>query len=95
MTKQLNQEHIRVAAYYEWQNAGCPSGRDQEFWYLACNKVCGCGNVASKNNVKNNVKSKASSVKLNTKKVVAKPVVKKNANVKPAVVAKPFYGVKK
>ena len=28
-------EHIRTAAYYKWQAAGQPSGRDQEFWLEA------------------------------------------------------------
>lgn len=26
---------IATAAYYQWVNAGCPTGRDQEFWLKA------------------------------------------------------------
>ena len=28
-------EAIRVCAYYLWQEAGCPDGRDLEFWHGA------------------------------------------------------------
>jgi hypothetical protein len=28
-------EHIATCAYFLWQKAGCPSGRDLEFWELA------------------------------------------------------------
>ena len=33
MTKQMNNEHIRVAAYYLWQKAGCPNGMENDFWF--------------------------------------------------------------
>ena len=42
-----NEQAIREAAYYLWQNAGCPNGQNEYFWSLAveqisknCNKSC-------------------------------------------------------
>jgi hypothetical protein len=32
---------VREAAYYLWQNAGCPHGRDQEFWLEAEREIYG------------------------------------------------------
>ena len=56
--KTVCEESIRVAAYYNWQNAGCPSGKDEYFWnqaikqlYGTCNKTsssCGCNNTTKK-----------------------------------------------
>ena len=93
MTKQFNEEYIRVAAYYLWENAGRPDGREQEFWHLACNQVLGSKAACKKNcNAKNSVK--LSAVKAPVKKAAVKPVAKKTS-AKPAVVAKPFYGAKK
>lgn len=41
---------IKEAAYYLWQNSGCPSGQDDYFWALAtkelsskCTKSCSSG----------------------------------------------------
>jgi len=28
-------DHIKDLAYHLWIEAGCPEGRDQEFWYAA------------------------------------------------------------
>lgn len=38
MVKQIiepTEEQIRERAYYLWEIAGCPKGRDQEFWFMA------------------------------------------------------------
>lgn len=35
----LNENAIREAAYYIWQNAGCPSGRDEQFWAMAIEQL--------------------------------------------------------
>lgn len=32
---------IREAAYFNWQNAGCPEGRDVEFWNEAERQIVG------------------------------------------------------
>jgi hypothetical protein len=29
------EQQIQHAAYYLWEEAGCPAGRDQEFWFAA------------------------------------------------------------
>ena len=111
MTKQLNEEHIRVAAYYLWQNAHCPEGMEKEFWYQACdqllnmNKVCNkkalSKHVAAKVPAKKKAPAKKAAVKsvvskpVVAKPLVSKPVVAKPVIAKPAIVAKPFYGSKK
>ena len=38
-----NNKNIELAAYYLWQNNGCPEGRSEEFWYAAINQIDGCG----------------------------------------------------
>jgi hypothetical protein len=35
-------EYIRVAAYYMWENAGKPEGKDEEFWWKACEQFGSC-----------------------------------------------------
>lgn len=35
LTKQLNHGDIEKTAYYLWEQAGRPAGRDHEFWTLA------------------------------------------------------------
>lgn len=49
-----NEQAIREAAYYIWQNAGCPSGQDEYFWSMAveqiskkCNKTSCCKKASS------------------------------------------------
>ena len=90
MTKQMNNEHIRVAAYYLWQKAGCPSGMENDFWFQAEHQLYG-SNFNSHKSQKS--LSKSSSTKLASKKVTLKPAVK--SALKPSIVAKPFYGNKK
>ena len=84
MTKQMNNEHIRVAAYYLWQKAGCPNGMENDFWFQAQHQLYG----SNLNNHKAQKSlSKSSSTKLANKKVSLKPAIKpalKQA-IKPAV----------
>ena len=42
-----NEEYIRTAAYYNWKNAGCPSGNDEYFWNMAINQLYGSCNCSS------------------------------------------------
>ena len=35
----LNENAIREAAYYIWQNSGCPSGKDEQFWAMAIEQL--------------------------------------------------------
>ena len=41
MIKNLEQS-IREAAYYNWQNAGCPQGQDEYFWAMAVEQISNC-----------------------------------------------------
>ncbi len=64
-----NEQAIREAAYYIWQNAGCPSGQDEYFWSMAveqisknCNKSS-CTKKSSSSCAKKSSCSKKSSTK--------------------------------
>jgi len=35
----FNENAIREAAYYNWQNAGCPQGKDEYFWSMAVEQL--------------------------------------------------------
>ena len=37
-----NEQAIREAAYYIWQNAGCPNGQDEYFWSMAVEQLSNC-----------------------------------------------------
>jgi hypothetical protein len=37
----LPHDHVAVAAYYLWQEAGCPQGRDEELWFMAVQQLTG------------------------------------------------------
>ena len=39
MANKLNENSIREAAYYLWQNAGCPNGNDDYFWSQAIEQL--------------------------------------------------------
>lgn len=39
MANKLNENSIREAAYYLWQNAGCPQGNDEYFWSQAIKQL--------------------------------------------------------
>ena len=69
-----NEQAIKEAAYYIWQNAGCPSGQDEYFWSMAveqiskkCNKTS-CCKKASSSTKKSSSAKKTSSKKKNKKK---------------------------
>lgn len=52
MANNYNENAIREAAYYLWQNAGCPNGNDQQYWAMAieqlsCNNSCNCTKSSS------------------------------------------------
>ena len=35
----LNENAVKEAAYYNWQNAGCPQGNDEYFWAMALEQL--------------------------------------------------------
>lgn len=39
-----NENYVREAAYYLWQNAGCPNGQDEKFWAMAVEQLSSCSN---------------------------------------------------
>ncbi len=66
---------IREAAYYNWQNAGCPQGQDEYFWAMAVeqlnNKNCKSNSCKSSSSKKTSTAKKsttASCKKTSTKK---------------------------
>lgn len=62
MANKLNENSIREAAYYLWQNAGCPNGNDEYFWSKAVEQL------NSKSSSKKSLSSKASTAKKTMKK---------------------------
>lgn len=92
----VSDENIRVAAYYIWEQAGCPEGKEKDCWIRACEQLFAA---------KPSKKAPAKAVAKSATKVAAKPAVKVAAKpaakvavkpvAKPTVSATPFYGVKK
>ena len=39
MNKNINEDNIRVAAYYIWEQAGRPQGKEKECWIKACEQL--------------------------------------------------------
>lgn len=78
-------EYIRVAAYYMWENAGKPEGKDEEFWWKACEQFGSCCCCCEKKETKPAVKkapAKKAVAKLEAKplaKVESKPALKSAA----------------
>ncbi len=65
-----NENAIKEAAYYIWQNAGCPQGQDEKFWMMAIEQLNGC-KCCSKSSSKSSSKStcaKKAAPKKTTKK---------------------------
>lgn len=64
MANKLNENSIREAAYYLWQNAGCPNGNDEYFWSQAVEQMSKC----SKKTTSCSKSSCSSTTKKSTKK---------------------------
>lgn len=62
----FNENLIREAAYYNWQNAGCPFGQDEKFWNMAIEQIYGskakscCSNSCTKKKTASTSKKPAS-----------------------------------
>ena len=72
----INENAIREAAYYIWQNAGCPSGKDEYFWSMAVEQL---SSSSAKTPCKSSAKrscSKKESSSTTAKKTVAKKASK-------------------
>lgn len=74
----LNENAVREAAYYNWQNAGCPQGQDEYFWNMALAQLNNCSRNSSckassttkksSSTAKKSLSTKASSTKTTSKK---------------------------
>ena len=70
-TSKWNENYIREAAYYLWQNAGCPMGQDEKFWSMAVEQwssSCGCTKSTCKKSSSTSTKSSRSVKKTTTTK---------------------------
>ena len=68
----FNENAIREAAYYNWQNAGCPQGKDEYFWSMAVEQLNGKSASSASCRTKNACASKYSSTSAAKKKTAAK-----------------------
>ena len=71
----LNENAIREAAYYIWQNSGCPSGRDEQFWSMAIEQLSATTKAPCKSSAKRSCVKKEPA-KTATKKTVSKKTSK-------------------
>lgn len=71
----INENAIREAAYYIWQNAGCPSGKDEYFWSMAVEQLSSSAKAPCKSSAKRSCAKKEPS-KTTAKKAVAKKASK-------------------
>lgn len=65
-----NENYIKEAAYYLWQNAGCPNGQDEKFWSMAVEQYASCSSKKScckKSSSTSSCASKKASTKSSTK----------------------------
>ncbi len=72
MATKLNENAIREAAYYIWQNAGCPNGQEAQHWALAVEQLSSCTckktSSSSKKSSSNCASKSSSSTKKSSKK---------------------------
>ena len=69
----FNENAIREAAYYNWQNAGCPQGQDEKFWMMAVEQLSCCKSSCSKSSSSKSCASKSASCKSASAKKAAAP----------------------
>ncbi|MBQ7303567.1 MAG: DUF2934 domain-containing protein [Alphaproteobacteria bacterium] len=64
-----NENYIKEAAYYLWQNAGCPNGQDEKFWSMALEQYanCSCSTTAKKSCCKKTCSTSSSTKKTTSK----------------------------
>lgn len=72
----FNENLIREAAYYNWQNAGCPFGQDEKFWNMAIEQIY--GSKATKSCCSSSCSSKKTATKSASKTAAKKPASSTN-----------------
>lgn len=68
MATKLNENAIREAAYYIWQNAGCPNGQEAQHWAMAVEQLSSCTCKKTSSSSKKSSSSCASKSTSSTKK---------------------------
>ena len=67
-----NEKAIQEAAYFIWQNAGCPQGQDEYFWSMAVEQINNlnksCNNKNSSSSCKSSSSKKSSCAKKSSSK---------------------------
>lgn len=79
MTHQINEDNIRVAAYYIWEQAGRPEGKEKECWIKACEQLFAANNkksASSKSEPKKTAKKASPAAVKSSAKADPKPVIK-------------------
>ncbi len=66
--KKVDENAIREAAYYIWQNSGCPSGQDEKFWAMAVEQLSSSKKEPAKTTRKCSCAKKATSKTSSCKK---------------------------
>ena len=79
-TTKYNEENIRLAEYYNWQNAGCPNGKDEYFWNQAINQLYGSCKCSSSK--KSSTSTKSCSTKTTSSSVLKSASAKKKTSSK-------------
>lgn len=95
MSKEINEENIRVAAYYIWEQAGRPEGADKECWIKAVEQLFAAKPACKKASCKSTAKVAAKPAAKKTTAKSAVKTVKQNNQAKASSVNMPFYGAKK
>ena len=73
----MNENYIKEAAYYLWQNACFPSGQDEKFWSMAVEQLSSCSKSSKKSSCKKTCASSSSSSKKTASKSTSKTSSKK------------------
>ncbi|MBQ8558092.1 MAG: DUF2934 domain-containing protein [Alphaproteobacteria bacterium] len=78
MKNEINEDNIRVAAYYIWEQAGRPEGQEKECWIKACEQLFSAGLKGESKCSKKSCKSSSStkSTKLKSAGTVSSKSVK-------------------
>lgn len=78
MKQEINEDNIRVAAYYIWEQAGRPEGKEKECWIKACEQLFAANNkksASSKSAPKKTVKKASPAAVKSSAKTDPKPVI--------------------